>query len=217
MKDELNRQREKNTNLQSTLDALQGTNSAEAGSRTRAAGTTGTSSGRATPTFDVESTRQYQKLSTQHGDLQKRFETLSEEVNALREISAGREREVEITRKRAREAEATTTQLRAELERVQNGVSPDGRSYEDIEQENQDLKSENEVLSSKIGLLLEMNEPGSARPRSFIAGNSPKTPSHATSIRPQATTGGDSDDHSKSLEALSAEMAEWEQRFQPNA
>lgn len=205
MKDELNRQREKNTGLQASLDALQGTNSAEAGSRTRAAG----SSGRATPTFDVESTRQYQKLSTQHGDLQKRFETLSEEVNALREISAGREREVEITRKRAREAEATTTQLRAELERVQNGVSPDGRSYEDIEQENQDLKSENEVLSSKIGLLLEMNEPGSARPRSFMAG-SPKTPLHPT--RPS----GESEDHSKSLEALSAEMAEWEQRFQPS-
>lgn len=210
-KEDLDRQKERNTLLQGQRELNQGPNGIDAGSRTRVA-----TSGRATPTTDfVESSRPFQKLSNQHTELQRRFERLEEEMSALREISAGREREVDVTRKRALAAEEESDKLREEIDKLQNDESPEGRPWEEVLQENADLKQENDVLTSKVGLLLEMNEPGSARPRSSYFGNngsssSPKVNSH---LRTHSSTSISDDHHSPSLETLTQEMAEWESKL----
>jgi chromosome segregation ATPase len=162
LQDELTKQKSANAALQSELDAAQGTDGREAGSRTRSA-----LSGRATPTTEGETPRQQQRLASQNADLQRQLEGLREELSALRDVCAGREKEVEITRRRAGEAEAQLEQTRKELERYQ-GEDTAARTMAEVEQENADLRQENETLNHQVMLLLADDDTTSPRPRSDV-------------------------------------------------
>lgn len=162
LQDELTKQKSANAALQSELDAAQGTDGREAGSRTRSA-----LSGRATPTTDGETPRQQQRLASQNAELQRQLEGLREELSALRDVCAGREKEVEITRRRAGEAEAQLELTRKELERYQ-GEDTAARTMAEVEQENADLRQENETLNHQVMLLLADDDTTSPRPRSDV-------------------------------------------------
>ena len=186
MQDELTKQKSTNAALQADLDAAQGTDGTEAGARTRSA-----LSGRATPTIDGETPRQQQRLAIQNADLQRQVEGLREELGALRDVCAGREKEVEITRRRAGEAEAQLKDAKNELERYQS-EDLGTRSIGEIEQENADLRQENETLNHQVMLLLADDDTTSPRPRSDV------DLSKLTRRRSASSTQG-SEEHSRAL------------------
>lgn len=103
----------------------------------------------------------------QNADLQRQVEGLREELGALRDVCAGREKEVEITRRRAGEAQAQLEQAKKELERYQ-GEEAGTRSMAEIEQENADLRQENDTLNHQVMLLLADDDTTSPRPRSDV-------------------------------------------------
>lgn len=159
--DELTKQKNVNTSLQAELDSVQGTNGAEAGSRTRTA-----MSGRITPTAEGEQSRQHQRLQSQNKDLQRQLDGVNEELAALRDVCAGREKEVDITRKRIRDSEHRVATLQKELQQYQHDESSDGRTWRELEQDNIELRQENETLSHQVMLLLADDDRGSLQPQS---------------------------------------------------
>jgi predicted RNase H-like nuclease (RuvC/YqgF family) len=197
--DELNKQKSMNATLQAELDAVQGTNGAEAGSRTRAA-----TSGRATPTADPEGSRQQQRVLAHNTELQQQLEGAREELDALRDVCTGREREVEIMRKRATDTEARLSEAKKELERLQNTLS-DGRTLDDLEQENAELRQENETLNHQVMLLLADDDVSSPRPKSGLDFGK-------VVRRRSASSTVDSEDHGRDL---TLEMQEWQHNFSP--
>ncbi|KAK4684618.1 hypothetical protein P7C73_g5552, partial [Tremellales sp. Uapishka_1] len=110
MKNELTKQKNANASLQTEIDVLQGRSSA-AGSRTRDA------SGRSTPlSAEIDLSRRLQTLTSQHNALQA-------ELNASRDVSAAREREVDVLRRRVEEAEKEVENLREDLAQAQHRIS----------------------------------------------------------------------------------------------
>jgi chromosome segregation ATPase len=199
------------------LATLEGANGNEAGSRTRVA-----TSGRNTPTFDPDTSRKYQKLLQQHSELSRKHDVLQEELAALREVCAGREREVDVTRRRATEAETQIAALRDDLERLESRMGRDGRTVDDIEQENTDLRHENDSLrhendslNHKIGVLLDVDE-------SVHHGTSPVrhetgSPRDASGIRSdelrRSLSITDSEEHKRAVESLETDIQDWQRRY----
>ena len=149
---------------------------------------------------------------------------MQEELAALREVCTGREREVDVTRRRATEAEKQIASLREDLERLETRMSRDGRTVDEIEQENTDLRHENDVLrgengslNHKIGVLLDMDDSvlqhESAKP---VAGGT--TLRQRTKGEPEETTRrspsiADSEEHKRVVESLSADIQDWQRRY----
>lgn len=205
--------KERSDSLAGQLAALEGANGNEAGSRTRVA-----TSGRNTPTTDPEISRKYQKLAQQYSELTRKHEVLQEELAALREVCAGREREVEVTRRRATEAEEEIALLRDDLDRLESQMMRDGRNVDEIElenndlrQENSSLKSENDSLNHKIGLLLDVDDPSHHGHNSLAGKQSPLR----NGFERRSLSIAGSEEHNRALESLSAEMQEWQRRYAP--
>ena len=202
--------KERSDTLAAQLATYEGANGTEAGSRTRVA-----TSGRNTPTFDPDTSRKYQKLLQQHSELARKHDVLQEELAALREVCTGREREVEVTRRRATDAETQIAALREDLERLESRMTSDGRPVDDIEQENgelrhenDNLRHENDSLNHKIGLLLDVND--------SIHG----TPAHQSQQLKFEGDGerrslsiADSEEHKRVVESLSADIQDWQRRY----
>lgn len=146
--------------------------------------------------MDVESSRQYQKLTQQHSDLQKRFEALQEEMSALRDVNAGREREVDIMRRRLTDSDGQIRELRTELERINSG------NWDELEQENAELRAENENLTHRIGILLDVDDQHSQEDDDRSMRDSQQ--------HRRSQSGGDS-----TLDNLSQEMHRWERTYSP--
>lgn len=144
MKDDLTKQKSANTVLQAELDILRGTNSSEAGSRTRDA------NGRNTPVLDDDSLRAklldaqrqvvaLSKLSSDHQSLTADHATLKEEHGRLKEVYS----------QDLDEANNRIDQLQAEVDRL-GQLSAGAGDVKRLEAEYEDLKTENEDLQRKI-------------------------------------------------------------------
>lgn len=123
-------------------------------------------------------------------------------MGALRDVNAGREREVDIMRRRLVDADSRVAQLREELDH-----GGDDRNWEELEQENSELRQENETLTHKIGLLLDVDETGGGRrPGSEQHSGSGRRSSRASQANGDTT-----------FDNLSQEFHQWERSFSPDA
>jgi hypothetical protein len=126
-------------------------------------------------------------------------------MGALRDVVAGREREVDIMRRRLADADSQIAQLRDELEHAGGGSGD--RSWEELEQENSELRQEVDMLTHKIGLLLDVDESGHGQ-RSGSEGHS----SSGRRSQRQSHNNGDT-----TLDNLSQELHQWERSFSPQS
>ncbi|KIJ65005.1 hypothetical protein HYDPIDRAFT_27741 [Hydnomerulius pinastri MD-312] len=167
MKDELTKQKTANSTLQSELDAARGRSSTEPGSRARA-------NGRSTPSDDshdllrtqlVDAQKQSQRMTTENKDLRQRIESLEKDLASMRENLIISQRESDDRYSRVEELEHEVERLNATLTIYRQGS--DETAVEQLTQENTNLKRENEQLSHKIHLLLEVDQPSFNRPSSM--------------------------------------------------
>lgn len=166
MKDELTKQKAANSTLQAELDAARGRSSTEPGSRARV-------NGRTTPSDDSHDLRsqlseaqQYsQRLSTENKELRQRIELLEKDLVSMRESFMMSQRESDDRYSRVEELEHEIERLNATLAIYRKGS--DETAVEQLTMENTNLKRENEQLSHKIHLLLEVDQPPFNRPSSM--------------------------------------------------
>ena len=167
MKDELTKQKTANSALHAELDTVRGRSSTEPGSRTRA-------NGSSTPSDDshdllrsqlVEAQKQSQRLTNENMDLHQRIETLEKDLASMRENLMASQRESDDRYSRVEELKHEVERLNATLTIYRKGS--DETAVEQLTQENTHLKRENEQLSHKIHLLLEVDQPPFNRPSSM--------------------------------------------------
>jgi hypothetical protein len=114
---------------------------------------------------------------------------------------------VEITRRRAGEAEVQIETLKKELEKFHREDGLGGRTLAELEQENADLRQENETLNHQVMLLLADDDSTSQRPRSEV---------DLSRLKHRQSTGSahGSEDHTS--RNIAAELQEWEENLSPN-
>ncbi|KAH7930533.1 hypothetical protein BV22DRAFT_1124814 [Leucogyrophana mollusca] len=160
MKDELTKQKATNTSLQAELDAARGRSSTEPGSRIRG------TNGRSTPSDDnhehfrtqlVEAQKHTQRLNGENRDLRLRIESLEKDLEIMKDNLVLSQRESDDRLARVEELEHEVQRLNATLIVYRGGS--DETVLEQITNENINLKRENEQLSHKIHLLLEVDQP----------------------------------------------------------
>lgn len=201
MKEELTKQKNLNSTLQSELDASRGVNGAEAGSRTRNA------NGRNTPLSDddgarthlAEAQRQNQRVAMENQDLHRRLEGLQGDVEELRDHLVAAERNSESRLQQAEE-------LQNEVERLENALrlahsGDDEAVLEQLIHENTALKSDNKLLTDKINLLLEVHQPG------YDGAN------HRASTMSARRASNSSSEKVMAFESLSNELDDWQRRL----
>lgn len=159
VKDDSSRQKALNQSLQAELDSFRGTNSSEAGDRTR-----NVNSGRVTPVSeDAASVESYRsKLA----DAQRQISTLSRSTSELATLKT---EHTSLQSEHARLKEAYTTSLdeandridalTLEVERL-GQLSAGAADVKRIQMDYADLKTENEDLQRKIRLLLDAQDYG---------------------------------------------------------
>lgn len=200
MKDELTKQKQVNSNLQSELDA------GRPGSRARGI------NGRSTPSSDegheairgqlVDTQRQAQRLNNENRDLRLRLDSVEKDLDALRDNLLVAQRESDDRLVRVEELEHDVQRLQASLVVARGGH--DETLMEKLSNENTNLKRENEQLSHKIGLLLEVDQPAfghGARPISGVSGVSHRRTSTSSS------------ENAMAFEHLSSELDDWQRQL----
>lgn len=167
MKEELTKQKTANSALQADIDSARGRSSVESGSRTRVNGTS-------TPSDDghdllrsqlVEAQKQSKRLTNENTDLCQRIEALEKDLVSMKENLMASQRESDDRYSRVEELKHEVEKLNATLTIYRKGS--DESAVEQLTQENTNLKRENEQLSHKIHLLLEVDQPSFNRPSSM--------------------------------------------------
>lgn len=201
MKDELTKQKTLNQSMQGELDR---SGSIDGSSRIRAM------NGRGTPSSDdshgneilrnqlTDAQRQVQRLNGDNRDLRLRIESLESDLEHMRDSVIASQRDAD-------ERQLRIEELEQDIERLQNSLviargGHDETLLEQLSNENTTLKRENEQLSHKIGLLLEVDQPsfGSGRPISGISERRVSTSSSENAI---------------AFEHLSSELDDWRQQL----
>lgn len=156
MKEELTKQKNLNSSLLAEVEALR---------RGSADGTRPRANGRATPSDEahdgvlrnqlVDAQRQTQRLTAENQDLHRRVELVQGDLERLRRDMDSLQREAEERLIRIEELQDDNDQLQASLQIARRGG--DESMAEQLQRENITLKKENEQLSHKIELLLEVD------------------------------------------------------------
>lgn len=193
MREELNKQRKTNTVLQADVDALRSGKPVDPRLRNI--------NGRSTPSTDDEGTRshlvdaqrQVQRLTSENKELRLRLENLEKELELLRDNLLASQQEAD-------DRFSQVEELQLDIERLQQSLviargGPDETLTEKLHVENTTLRRENDQLSHKIGLLLEVEQP------SF--GRRPMSGRMSTS----------SSENALAFEHLSTELDDWQRQL----
>ncbi|KAL1697536.1 hypothetical protein GGG16DRAFT_107453 [Schizophyllum commune] len=190
MKDELTKQKDNNTSLQAELEVARN-------ARSRA-------NGRSTPSDDdgtrnqlLESQRQVQRLHRENRDLHARLESFESDLEALRDKLVASQRESDDRLTQVEELQHEVERLHASLEVARGGGEE--TLLEKLSNENTTLRRENEQLSHKIGLLLEVDQPTFGRRP--ISGISAQRLSSSSS------------ENALAFEHLSSELDDWQRQL----
>jgi len=203
MRDELTKQKNTNVSLQADLDAARGVKSPLDRKLLN---------GRSTPSDDgndavlrgqlVDAQRQVQRINAENKELRLRLDSLEKDLETLRDnlLSSQRESDDRLIQ---------VEDLQHEVERLQSSLviargGHDETLLEKLSNENTTLRRENEQLSHKIGLLLEVDQPsfGQGRPISGVSARS-----HRNS--------NSSSENALAFEHLSSELDEFYMRVDP--
>ena len=200
MKDDLSKVKSVNQELQAEITSLRG--GSPAGSKARGV------NGRNTPGSDDGSDilrgqlgdlqRQNQRLTQDNANLHRKLENTLDEVERVRDSLMETQREADDRLINVQDLEGEVERLRASLTAARGGHH---ESYlEQLSSENASLKRENEQLSHKIGLLLEVDQTDFGRIRP-LSGVSEPHGSHS------------SEDNVLELDSLSQELEMWQRRM----
>lgn len=190
MKDELTKQKDNNTTLQAELEVARNT-------RSRTNGRTTPSDDDGTRNQLLEAQRQVQRLHRENRDLNARLESFESDLEALRDKLVASQRESDDRLTQVEELQHEVDRLHASLEVARGGSEE--TLLERLSNENTTLRRENEQLSHKIGLLLEVDQPTfSRRP---ISGVSAQRLSSSSS------------ENALAFEHLSSELDDWQRQL----
>ncbi|KAG1749813.1 uncharacterized protein EDB91DRAFT_1327252 [Suillus paluster] len=157
MKDEVTRTKTAYASLQAELDTVRGRSSTEPRRGVN---------GRSTPSDDshdhlrtqlIDSQKQSQRLIGDNKDLRQRIETLEKDLDIMKDNFVISQREFDERQSRVEELELEIERLNATLAVYREGSG--ASLLEQLTIENTNLKRENEQLSHKIHLLLEVDQP----------------------------------------------------------
>lgn len=198
MKDELTKQKALNQTMQTELERGSSTDS---GQRARGA------NGRVTPSSEdgvevlrsqlSDSQNQLRRLNSENRELRLRIDNLERDLEHMRDNVIASQRESDERLSRIEELEQDVERLQKSLVIARGGH--DETLLEQLSTENTILKRENEQLSHKIGLLLEVDQPfGAGRPVSGISERRTSTSSSENAI---------------AFEHLSSELDDWQRQL----
>ena len=195
MKEELTKQKTQNSSLQSELDTLRGSPGLRINGRSTPSSSDDVTEGLRSQL--VESQRQAQRYGSENKDLRVRVDSLERDLENMRDNLVASQRESDERLSRIEE-------LDQDVERLQNSLvitrgSHDESFLEQISSENTRLKRENEQLSHKIGLLLEVDQPTfGGRPISGVSEGRAST---------------SSSENAMAFEHLSSELDDWQRQL----
>ncbi|KAF9040391.1 hypothetical protein BDZ89DRAFT_1060481 [Hymenopellis radicata] len=197
MKDELTKQKNVNTAMQSELDAIRGKSPVDPRLRANGRGTPDESA-EAMRTQLVETQRQSQRLHNENKDLHARLDSLEQELDVLRDNLVASRRESDDRLTQIEDLQHDVERLESSLVIARGGQKE--TMLEQLSNENVTLRRENEQLSHKIGLLLEVDQPtfGGARPISGISARRASTSSSENAL---------------AFEHLSSELDDWQRQL----
>ncbi|KAJ7630754.1 hypothetical protein FB45DRAFT_833493 [Roridomyces roridus] len=174
MRDELTKQKNTNVSLQADLDVARG----------KTPGDRKLLNGRGTPSSDdgndsllrgqlVDAQRQVQRLNNENKELRLRLDNLEKDLEALRDTLIASQRESD-------DRLIQVEELQHEVERLQSSLVIARGGHEEtlletLSNENTTLRRENEQLSHKIGLLLEVDQPSFGQGRPLSGGSARRT------------------------------------------
>ncbi|KAK0208871.1 hypothetical protein DFS33DRAFT_1380357 [Desarmillaria ectypa] len=200
MKDELTKQKNMNTTLQSEFDAIR---SGRSPIDPRLRGV----NGRSTPSDEgndqmraqlVEAQRQLQRLHNENKDLRARLESMERELEVLRDNLVSSRRESDDRLVQMEELQHEVDRLQSSLVIARGGDQE--TLLEKLSNENVTLRRDNEQLTHKIGLLLEVDQPtfGQGRPMSGVSARRTSTSSSENAL---------------AFEHLSSELDDWQRQL----
>ncbi|KAL0580808.1 hypothetical protein V5O48_001184 [Marasmius crinis-equi] len=206
MRDELTKQKSINVQLQAESNSADGSRS---GSRSGSRGI----NGRGTPSSEdgeaftqmrtqlTDSQRALQRAQVENKELHVRLDSLERELEALRDSLVASQRESDDRLTQVEELQHEVGRLQQSLVIARGGNEE--TVMERISGENAMLRRENEQLSHKIGLLLEVDQPGfgSGRPISGISVDGPRRSSTSSS------------ENALAFEHLSSELDDWQRQL----
>ncbi|KAG6832512.1 hypothetical protein H0H92_000141 [Tricholoma furcatifolium] len=194
MKDEMEKSKALAANLQAELD-----NRSTPDGAARVNGrSTPSSQEEALRTKVVEAQKQTTRLLSENKDLRQRLDSVEKDLELLRDNLVASERQSDDRLSQVEELQHTVERLQSSLAIARGGH--DETILEKLSNENTTLRRENEQLSHKIGLLLEVDQPsfGQGRPISGVSARRTSTSSSENAL---------------AFEHLSSELDDWQRQL----